>query len=106
MQQSQHVAGTNTSGFGAEEDNAVVDEVDERRTDAGRPERMERCSTCRAWMPIMKANPPRGRCHRRAPLVVVQAHTTDLEELVETVWPETAPDEFCCDWLPPQERPR
>lgn len=58
------------------------------------------CATCRAWVPMRAANPERGRCHRRAPVVVFAPETADLEGGTETAWPETAPDEFCCDWLP------
>ena len=63
------------------------------------------CSTCRAWVPIKSQHAEIGRCHRRAPLVVHGQETDTLEGYTDTVWPETMPDEFCCDWLS-REPPR
>lgn len=58
------------------------------------------CGDCRAWLPTRAANPERGRCHRRAPVVVHAPETADMEAGELTVWPETAPDEGCWDHLP------
>ncbi len=63
------------------------------------------CQQCRAWVPIMSQNAEVGRCHRRSPRVIHGPETDTIEGYTDTVWPETAPDEGCWDWLP-SEQPR
>lgn len=79
--------------------------MDDARQDeaAGTHERV--CSSCRAWVPMQSQHAEVGRCHRRAPLVIHGPETAELEAYTDTVWPETAPDEFCCEWLS-REAPR
>lgn len=64
------------------------------------------CATCRAWVEPRVSTDDLGTCQRRSPQALPSPLREDVNRLsVWTVWPETAPGEFCCDWLP-TEPPR
>jgi len=99
MKELQHGTGADSSGIGPKDGGGVAER---KEAEVEIPE-TPTCVTCRAWVPIMTQHAEIGRCHRRPPQVVHGPETDTIEGYTDSVWPETAPDEFCCDFLPKEE---
>ena len=58
------------------------------------PKREQRCETCRAWQAAGGSGI--GECHRHAPKPILRD-----PDFSSPYWPETGPNEWCCEWLAP-----
>ena len=58
-----------------------------------------KCKNCGFWDPVTDNA---GRCHRRAPLVVMRGSMGNYMD-TEALWPSTLADEWCGEFEPSEE---